>query len=128
MPPLANMELVVSAEAVHGGHVNNVKYLEFLEMARKPWYQYFSTLGFRSFMAHLNVEYKKEAFLGDHLLIHTVIEQVGNTSLVLRHTMKNQNEEYVLQAHATFVAISVETGEKIRVPDELREDIDEKTR
>lgn len=126
MQPLADFEIVVTAEAVHGSHVNNVKYLEFLEMARKPWYQYFSCLGFRSFMAHLNVEYKKEAFLGDHLMIHTAIDRVGNTSLVLTQTIKNQNEEYVLKAQATFVAISMETGEKIRVPDELREDTDEK--
>ncbi|MDF2678951.1 MAG: acyl-CoA thioesterase [Brevibacillus sp.] len=128
MPPVTDFAIAVSAEAVQGSHVNNVKYLEFLELARRPWYQYFFSLGFQSFMAHLNVEYKKEAFLGDRLMIHTAIDRVGNTSLVLAQTMKNQNDQYVLKAQATFVAISVETGEKIRVPDVLRADTDGQAR
>lgn len=122
MLPNANFEVVVPAEAVHGGHVNNVKYLEFLETARKPWYDCFFRLGFRAFVAHLDVDYKKEAFLGDRLLIHTAIDRVGNTSLVLTQTIKNQHDEYVLKAKVTFVAIRIETGEKMRIPDALRED------
>ncbi len=121
MLPNAKFEVVVPAEAVHGGHVNNVKYLEFLENARNPWYEFFFGLGFRAFVAHLDVEYKKEAFLGDRLVIDSAIERVGNTSFVLAQTIQNQHEENVLKAKVTFVAISVETGEKMRIPDELRE-------
>ncbi|MFD2371606.1 acyl-CoA thioesterase [Brevibacillus sp. GCM10020057] len=111
---------VVQPDAVHDGHVNNVKYLEFLEQTRKPWYQYFASLGFRSLVAHLDVTYKKEAFLGDLLRIRTEIDRVGNTSLDLQQTIVNQHEELVLNARATFVAISIATGEKMRIPDEMR--------
>lgn len=113
-------EIVVQADAVRGGHVNNVKYLEFLERARQPWYEFFGQVGIRSFMAHLSASYKKEAFLGDILQVHTALIRVGNTSFVLQHTIVNQNEELVLEAEATLVSIDAKTGEKIRVPDEIR--------
>ncbi|MGG1660004.1 acyl-CoA thioesterase [Brevibacillus sp. NRS-1366] len=116
----SDFEMVVQPEAVVGGHVNNVKYLEFLEAARKSWYEYFTSLGFVSFMAHLRVNYKKEGFLHDRLRIYTVLHHVGNTSFILKQTINNQRSEVVLEAEATFVSIDVETGMKIRVPDELR--------
>ncbi|WP_431809100.1 acyl-CoA thioesterase [Brevibacillus agri] len=119
--PFSPFEIRVQPEAIHDGHVNNVQYMAFLEQARQPWYQYFSRLGFRSFVARLQAEYKKEAFLGDVLLIHSSIERVGNTSFVLRQLIRNQRDELVLQAEVTFVAICARTGEKIRVPDELRQ-------
>lgn len=116
----SDFKITVQADVVIGGHVNNVKYLEFLESARQPWYEYFNSLGFVSFMAHLRVDYKKEAFLGDQLHIHTDVHQVGNTSFVLKQMIKNQYGEAVLEAEATFVSICQQTGQKIRVPDELR--------
>lgn len=117
---LSPVEIRVQAEAIREGHVNNVKYMEFLEQARQPWYVYFLHLGFRSFVAKLQADYKQEAFLGDVLVIHTAVERVGNTSFVLSQRMYNQREEQVLDAEVTFVAICAKTGEKIRVPDELR--------
>ncbi|GEB34967.1 MULTISPECIES: acyl-CoA thioesterase [Brevibacillus] len=117
---LSPVEIRVQAEAIREGHVNNVKYMEFLEQARQPWYDYFLHLGFRSFVAKLQADYKQEAFLGDVLVIHTAVERVGNTSFVLSQRMYNQREEQVLDAEVTFVAICAKTGEKIRVPDELR--------
>lgn len=116
----SDFEITVQADVVIGGHVNNVKYLEFLESARQSWYEYFNSLGFVSFMAHLRVDYKKEAFLGDQLHIHTDVHQVGNTSFVLKQMINNQYGEAVLEAEATFVSICQQTGRKIRVPDELR--------
>ncbi|GED67015.1 thioesterase [Brevibacillus reuszeri] len=116
----SDFELTVQEEAVIGGHVNNVKYLEFLEAARQTWYEYFNRLGFVSFVAHLRVDYKKEAFLGDRLRISTIVHQVGNTSFVLKQMIKNQHDEAVLEAEVTFVSICRETGQKIRVPDALR--------
>jgi len=116
----SDFEMIVQPESVVGGHVNNVKYLEFLEAARKSWYEYFTSLGFVSFMAHLQVNYRKEGFLHDRLHIHTELHHVGNTSFMLKQTINNQHGEAVLEAEATFVAIDVETGKKIRVPDELR--------
>ncbi|WP_289141361.1 thioesterase family protein [uncultured Brevibacillus sp.] len=116
----SDFEITVRADVVIGGHVNNVKYLEFLESARQSWYEYFNRLGFVSFMAHLCVDYKKEAFLGDQLHIYTDVHQVGNTSFVLKQMIKNQHGEAVLEAEATFVSICQQTGQKIRVPDELR--------
>lgn len=123
MTPFSPFEIRVQPEAIHDGHVNNVKYMEFLEQARQPWYHYFASLGFRSFVAQLHAAYKKEAFLGDALLIHSYIERVGNTSFVLRQLIRNQHDELVLQADVTFVAISIRTGEKMRVPDELRKQV-----
>ncbi|MED1949808.1 thioesterase family protein [Brevibacillus centrosporus] len=113
-------ELVVQPDVIQAGHVNNVKYLEFLEQARMPWYEAFSNLGFSSFMANLNASYKKESFLGDHLRIQTSVHHVGNTSFVLKQTITNQREAEVLEAEVTFVAVDKNTKEKIRVPDIMR--------
>lgn len=113
----------VPEDAVHARHVNNVKYLEFLEVARQPWYHYFRGIGMLPFMANVNASYKREAFLGDHLLIQTTLDRVGQTSFVLKHVITNQHREVVLEAEAIFVAMCPETRQKISVPDELRAQI-----
>jgi thioesterase III len=113
-------EIVVQNEAIMAGHVHNVKYLEFLELARKPWYDYIKSLGIISFIAHVSAAYKREAFLEDRLLIHTYLDHVGNTSFVLKQTINNQHNQVVLEAEVTLVSICKETRKKIRVPDELR--------
>lgn len=116
----SDFEIIVQDDVVAAGHVNNVKYLEFLELARKPWYDYMISLGFISFVAHLSVDYKREAFLDDRLLIHSKLNHIGNTSFILKQTIKNQHNEVVLEAEVTFVSICKETRKKIRVPDEFR--------
>jgi thioesterase III len=116
----SNLEIVVQNEAIMAGHVSNVKYLEFLELARQPWYDYIKSLGIISFMAHLSAAYKREAFLDDRLLIYSFLDHIGNTSFVLKQTIKNQHNQVVLEAEVTLVSICKETRKKIRVPDELR--------
>ncbi|MFS0553881.1 acyl-CoA thioesterase [Brevibacillus sp. 179-C9.3 HS] len=118
-----SFELHVTADVVRAGHVNNVKYLEFLDMAREPWYHYFRSVGIIPFIANLNASYKREAFLDDRLFIETMLASVGNSSFVLKHTITNQHQELVLEAEATLVAMCLETREKIRVPDEMREQV-----
>lgn len=67
------------------GHVNNSRYAEFLEVAR---YTLFQDLGMQTYdaysvLAHLAIDYVHEIRLGQKVVIETLVEKVGRTSLTL---------------------------------------------
>ena len=54
------------------GHVNNAKYLEYLEWGREDWYnriglpfEAFSEMGVGTVTVNININYRKEARLGE---------------------------------------------------------------
>lgn len=103
------------------GHVNNVQYLEFLEMARKDWYHYCLSIGVEAMVVHINADYKKEVFGNEQLRIRTVLDRIGNTSFTLHQTIYHSENEPVLNADVTLVTVDRETRTKCTVPDTFRE-------
>ncbi|EEG84595.1 acyl-CoA thioester hydrolase, YbgC/YbaW family [Proteus penneri ATCC 35198] len=64
-------------------HVNNARYLEFLEQARWDWieqhldFDWFKRNGLALVVANININYRLPASLGDELLIDCDIAEVG---------------------------------------------------
>jgi thioesterase-3 len=119
--------LVRSTEIDVNGHVNNAKYLEYLEWGREDWYERlgldYDTLkrmGFLTVVVHISVDYRREAFQNDRLRIRTVVERVGNTSFVMRQHIDNQHGDRVIDAEVVLVTIHPETRKKVPVPDVIR--------
>lgn len=108
-------------------HVNNARYLEFMEEARWDYLDQINALGyFREknlafVIVNINIDYKWPAIQEDILEIGTEIEQTGNTSFVFLQTLHNQTQNKTTAiARVTFVLLDQATGKPMRVSDEAR--------
>nr|WP_083486574.1 thioesterase family protein [Alicyclobacillus ferrooxydans] len=119
--------LVRSTEIDVNGHVNNAKYLEYLEWGREDWYeqlgldyQTLKDMDIVTVVAHISADYKAEAIQNDRLRIITWLDSVRNTSMTMKQTINNQHDVVVLEATVVIVTVSASSHEKIRVPDQIR--------
>ncbi len=77
-------------------HVNNARYLEFLEEAR--WQlledhmdlETFMQGGFLFFVVNINISYRSPARVGDTILIRSGLTKTGNKSAVIRQQIVNK--------------------------------------
>lgn len=98
------------------GHINNLSYLAFAEMARShffaqiegdvPWF----------LLARAEVDFRKEGFLGDALSVHTSVEALGRTSMTLRQDILRDAEELVVSTKAILVCIDRASRQKMPIP------------
>lgn len=123
-----SIEIIVrSTEIDVNGHVNNAKYLEYLEWGREAWYEQsgldyemFLSMGIQTVTVNININYRKECRQGDRLTIITEAERAGRSSYVLRQEIVNQNGIRCADAMITSVAMDVQTRASRLIPDALR--------
>jgi thioesterase III len=108
------------------GHVNNAKFLEYMEWSREDWYDKaelpfdtFTALGLGTVVVNININYHKEARLGQHLTVGTAPVRKGRTSFVLKHVILNANEELVADAEVVNVTIGLQSRKASPLPDAL---------
>ncbi|MDZ7665929.1 MAG: thioesterase family protein [Desulfotignum sp.] len=108
-------------------HVNNARYLEFLEEAR--WQlledhmdlETFMKSGFLFFVVNINISYRSPARVGDTVLIRSGLKKFGNKSVVIRQQISNKATGTVcVDADVTFV-IADTGGRPLTVEAELKE-------
>jgi YbgC/YbaW family acyl-CoA thioester hydrolase len=116
---LAYSELHMAAEAQRG-HVSNVKLFDYLDQGRKEWYRYCTSLNVEAVVVHIEVDYKKEVFNGDQLVVNTSLERVGNTSFTLTQKITNDRQEPMVFAEVVLTTINRQTRQKVSVPQEIR--------
>ncbi|MDQ0416161.1 thioesterase-3 [Croceifilum oryzae] len=109
------------------GHVNNAKYLEYMEWSREDWYNkvglpfdVFIEMNVGTVSVNININYRKEAKLGQHLSISTEPLRKGKTSFVLKHEIYNQEGELVADAQVVSVTIDLGTRKSVPLPDALQ--------
>ncbi|EQA6241733.1 YbgC/FadM family acyl-CoA thioesterase [Enterobacter ludwigii] len=109
-------------------HVNNARYLEFLEEAR--WDGLESSESFQWMTAHniafvvvnININYRRPAVLGDVLTINSQLQQLNGKSGVLTQAVTLDPEgQAVADALITFVCIDLKTQKALPLEGELRE-------
>lgn len=105
------------------GHVNNAKYLEYMEWSREDWYNRadlsfatFSELGIGTVTARIEINYRKEARLGQKLTVSTESIRTGRTSFVLEHKIWNEQAELVADAAVVSVTICLDTRKPVPLP------------
>ncbi len=110
------------------GHVNNARYLEFLEEARWGLFEERSDLGafarrgYGFSVVNINIDYRRPALLGETLEVVTTLESVGARSGVIRQKVRLQGTETrVAEAAVTFVVVDGQTGKALPLEGELRE-------
>jgi thioesterase-3 len=108
-------------------HVNNARYLEFLEEAR--WQlvedhmdlETFMQSGFLFFVVNINISYRSPARVGDTVLVRSGLKKFGNKSVVMRQQILNKATGTVcVDADVTFV-IADTGGRPLTLESELKE-------
>ncbi len=120
---------VRSTEVDSLGHVNNAKYLEYMEWGREDWikqagYSFDDLLerGIGTVTVNINIDYLGECYKGDILVVKTRPVKVGNTSFVIQQEIsKKGSGKKVSDAHVTIVLIDLETRKSMSIPDFLKE-------
>ena len=109
------------------GHVNNARYLEFLEEARwslleegqalEWWYN----RGLSLIVASVTINYRRPAGLGVDLDIRSRMKRIGGRSAIIHQDVVNAaSGDTVADADVTFVIVSRETGKPVALDNELR--------
>ena len=107
-------------------HVNNARYLEFLEEGR--WAFFDESGAFDGFpekinflVVNISINYRQAASLGDILEIRTRISKIGNKSGVMRQEIvKSSDGSPVADADVTFVVVDVQTGKPLTLRDDFK--------
>lgn len=120
--------IVRSTEIDVNGHVNNAKYLEYLEWGREEWYEQaglsydtFTQMGIQTVTVNININYKKECKQGDKLTIICLPDKVGRSSYALKQQIVNQQGELCADATVTSVAMDIASRKSREVPQDLRD-------
>lgn len=113
-------------------HVNNARYLEFLEEARWAWLEKLEAFNWMNenhlafVVVNININYRRPAVLGDVLAIHSALEQLNGKSGVIAQTVTlAPNGEAVADAKLTFVCIDLRTQRAQPMEGELKKRMEE---
>ena len=109
-------------------HVNNARYLEFLEEARWQWleeveaFHWLQEQKLAFVVVNININYRRPAVLGDVLTIDSEITQLnGKSGNIAQRVLLAGQETVVADAALTFVCIDLRTQKAVALEGELRE-------
>ncbi|NVK71842.1 MAG: acyl-CoA thioesterase [Oceanospirillaceae bacterium] len=112
-------------------HVNNARYLEFIEEGRWAFFDEFFERDnwmqddFVWPVVNININFKSEANFGDLLEVQTCYTKIGNRSITMRQTIiKVPTKEIVVDADVTYVCFSKSAKAAIPFPDEIRKKVE----
>jgi len=109
------------------GHVNNLKYLEWMINAAV---KHSESLGFNAekykemgstwFVKSHYVEYKRPAFLGDELVVKTWIDEVGKITSKRKYEIY-KNDKLIAFGETQWVFIDINTQKPKKIPKDVIE-------
>jgi len=109
------------------GHVNNARYLEFLEEARWAFTEShgslddFTKAGLAFVIVNININYRRAALMGEELRIQTAIKKIGSRSAVIHQIVTLKGTETVIaDADVTFVIFDSKKGSAVAMDGEVR--------
>ena len=112
------------------GHVNNARYLEFLEEAR--WNQFedegnlalFLESGLALVVVNINIDYRHPATMGDQLLVETGVQSIGKRSAVIhQRVLLEGSDTVVAEADVTFVVFDAKQNKAVALEGQLQEQL-----
>jgi acyl-CoA thioester hydrolase len=116
------------------GHVNNARYLTYVEIARVAYYEQVIgqplPLGYHGaeegmILAEVSMTYRAQAYFGETLTVESRVDRIGNTSFVMSHRITAPESRYgqarlVATSVGTLVSYDYGTDRPIPVPPEWR--------
>ena len=107
------------------GHVNNARYLEFLEEGRwaslesKVDLGLWARRGLGFMVVNININYRKAVVPGERLVVTTDLEKIGSRSATLKQEIRRKETgDMVVDAMVTFV-IGDKNGNLVSMDDEI---------
>ena len=122
-----SIEIVVRPTEIDvNGHVNNAKYVEYLEWGREDWYERqgltyerLLELGAITVTVNLNLNFRRECRQGERLTVVTRPDRLGRTSFALRQEIRSADGGIAADAVVTLVTIDPESRKSRPVPKPL---------
>jgi acyl-CoA thioester hydrolase len=127
-PQIYEVKIKVSVSDIDfNGHVNNLKYLEWMINAAV---KHSESLGFNPdtykkigstwFVKSHHIEYKLPAFEGDKLLLKTWIDEVGKIASKRKYEIY-KNEKLLAYGETEWIFVDINTHRPKRIPKEVIE-------
>ncbi len=123
----ARIEIVVRSTDIDvNGHVNNAKYVEYLEWGREEFYEQagadHATLLAQDAITvtvNLNLNYRRECRQGEILVVETQPSRLGRTSFTVQQEIRAKDGSLAADAAVTIVVIDATTRRPRAVPEVL---------
>lgn len=112
-------------------HVNNAKYLTFLEEARIDYFSSLfdrkkDSLDFEAVVARIEIDYLFPIHLGDEVEVFTRISKIGNKSVDVEHIVAVKKEDKIVKAAVSvtkLVYYDYKTGKTKAIPEAAKKTI-----
>ena len=108
-------------------HVNNARYLEFMEEARWVVIDKYIDLkrmqakGIIFVVVNININYRRPASVGDILELYLNLTKIGGKSAVFYQEIRLKGTDTVVaDAQVTFVFADKNTGKAVKIDDEIK--------
>ncbi len=108
-------------------HVNNARYLEFMEEARWVVIDKYIDLkrmqakGIIFVVVNININYRRPASMGDILELYLGLSKIGGKSAVFYQEIRLKGTDTVVaDAQVTFVFADKITGKAVKIDDEIK--------
>ena len=127
--PLARVPISVRWRDMDSmGHVNNAKYVSYLEEARVRWLAAVPGVSFSMqetvmpVVAATNVNYRMPIVWPGDVVVELFVEKLGNSSVTIGHRILDQKDESVLYSDGNVVVVWMDTrtGRSAPLPEAIR--------
>ena len=106
------------------GHINNAAFITWIEESRRPIFKLFnrelSVSKWNLILARVEMDYLAQCYFGKTVVIETVVEKVGRSSVTLCHSLF-QEETKTAQGKSTLVYFDYQKGTPLSIPEDIRE-------
>lgn len=110
------------------GHVNNARYLEFLEEGRWHFLEqqvgidYLMESGLGMAVVNININFRREAVMGDELEVLTELTRIGNKSVLIEQKVVIKGTDtLIVDAGVTFVVTDQKAKKAVVIEGKLLE-------
>jgi thioesterase-3 len=124
--PVAVETVVRCTEIDVNGHLNNAKFVEYLEWGREEWYEChgfgydrLEQLGVITVVVNISLNYRQPCHQGDRLQIVTNPQQRGRTSFALAQRIERSDGTIVADGVVTVVTVDSDTRRAVPLPEEF---------
>lgn len=105
------------------GHVNNARYLEFLEEARWAFFEEHGLLseidGLMLVVVRTDIRYRRAAVDGDILRFEGRLKELTSRHIILTQNIVLPSGKNAVEAEITLMVVSAESGRSISIPEPL---------
>jgi thioesterase-3 len=132
MSLVGKIDLIVRENEIDAlGHVNNARFLEYLERGRMAWYNKvdpglnkLANQSLGTVVVNIDINYRRECFSGVPLSVVTKAHSRGRTSYVLHQEIYDNEHRCVSDALVTSVVMDMTTRLTVPLPATLAKQFD----